>query len=152
MDNNEFETEKRKSFIDDDILASLGWDDEAEQIDLTENSNATNKKHNPNEPKIEYDEATGKYAYVDKNMEKIKQLRQKLKTTNVDRLAERQNEMINGLMDETNKSAEQIKSIIGKTGNSHTGKVCDEEKQIGKLQSEYVKEHIINTRLSQGKI
>lgn len=76
----------------------------------------------------------GEEQYVDKNLQKIKELRQRLKNENIDYLAARQGTISNGL-EEIGLSKEDM----GKTGESSTGKITEKHKTIAKSQIEDAK-------------
>lgn len=86
------------------------------------------------------------FEYADENLQKLHDLRDKLRFSNRDPLADRQREIEHGLEEIRFK-----KSDMGKTGDSRTGEVTDRHKKIADSQVEDAKADIIRTRLAQGK-
>lgn len=86
----------------------------------------------------------GEEQYVDDNLQKIKELRQRLKDEHRDYLEDKQNFIANGL-EEIGLSKEDM----GKTGNSQTRKISEKQKTIAKSQMEDAKDAMLKRKMRE---
>ncbi len=89
----------------------------------------------------------GEEQYVDDNLQKIKELRKRLKDEHRDYLEDKQNFIANGL-EEIGLSKEDM----GKTGNSQTGKISEKQKTIAKSQMEDAKDAILKRKMRESRM
>ena len=101
---------------------------------------------NNKKPVEKFDFDTGEAVYIDKNLQKIKELRQRLKNENIDYLAAKQGAISNGL-EEIGLSKEDM----GKTGDSQTGEISEKHETIAQSQIEDAKYTILQRIQSQGR-
>lgn len=86
----------------------------------------------------------GEEQYVDDNLQKIKELRKRLKEEHRDYLEDKQNFIANGL-EEIGLSKEDM----GKTGNSQTGKISEKQKTTAKSQMEDAKDAMLKRKMRE---
>ncbi len=86
----------------------------------------------------------GEEQYVDDNLQKIKELRERLKDEHRDYLEDKQNFIANGL-EEIGLSKEDM----GKTGNSQTGRISEKQKTIAKSQMEDAKDAMLKRKMRE---
>lgn len=96
------------------------------------------------EPGKKFNFETGKFEYADSMLQKIAELRRRLKAENTDPLAAKQSELIIGLED-----IGLSKEDLGKTGDSRTGEVSDKHRKVAESQAEDAKELMILARNSR---
>ena len=137
---------------------SLEVDSETGELIAVADENATDHKfsnqkddfilhsENNKKPVEKFDFNTGEAVYVDKNLQKIKELRQRLKNENIDYLAAKQGAISNGL-EEIGLSKEDM----GKTGDSSTGEITEKDKRVAKSQIEDAKYTMLQKIRSQGR-
>ena len=89
----------------------------------------------------------GEEQYVDDNLQKIKELRKRLKDEHRDYLEDKQNFIANGL-EEIGLSKEDM----GKTGNSQTGKISEKQKTIAKSQMEDAKDAMLKRKMRESRM
>ncbi len=89
----------------------------------------------------------GEEQYVDNNLQKIKELRKRLKDEHRDYLEDKQNFIANGL-EEIGLSKENM----GKTGNSQTGKISEKQKTIAKSQMEDAKDAMLKRKMRESRM
>lgn len=97
------------------------------------------------EPGKKFNFETGKFEYADPMLQKIAELRRRLKAENTDPLAAKQSELIIGLED-----IGLSKEDLGKTGDSRSGEVSDKHKKAAESQTEDAKWSILQARQQRG--
>ena len=137
---------------------SLEVDSETGELIAVADENATDHKfsnqrddfilhsENNKKPVEKFDFNTGEAVYVDKNLQKIKELRQRLKNENIDYLAAKQGAISNSL-EEIGLSKEGM----GKTGDSSTGEITEKDKRVAKSQIEDAKYTMLQRRKLQSR-
>lgn len=103
--------------------------------------NDSNSIKNDKAPEMTFNPEMGVFEYADKNMQKLHEVRQKLRSENPDYLALKQKEMSRGL-EEIGLSREDL----GKTGNSLTGEVTERHKKVTNSQIEDAKDMMLSRR------
>ena len=92
-------------------------------------------KHNDKAPLREFDDRTGEFEYADPSLREKTTLR-KDQNTLTDTLKMKQQGLRKHL------KRKNLEDKMGKTGNSSTGEISEENKEVAKIQSEHAKIYI----------
>ena len=90
-------------------------------------------------PKRKYDERTGCFEYEDPELRQKAQERSKNNLT-TDELQHR----LDGLKKHLGRTG--LDDDMGKTGNSSTGEISEQNRKVAKIQTEHAKEYILRSR------
>lgn len=89
-----------------------------------------------------YDESTGCYEYKDPELKKIANERK-----NNHDIKDELQYRLTGIRKHLKRA--DLEDNIGKTGNSSTGKVSEQDKRVAKIQTKHAKEYILRNRLQR---
>lgn len=125
----------RESAPDFNAFANFNFDD-FEQQKSNQKRCDDNKK-----PELDFNPETGLIEYTDKNLQKIAELRKRIKNNNIDPLELKAKSLSSGL-EEIGLSRDDL----GKTGNSITGEITEKNREIAKSQTEDAKEIMLRNK------
>lgn len=114
---------------------------------LNETNNSENEFSNikdDKKPKLDFNPETGLIEYADKNLQKIAELRKRIKNSNIDLLELKAKSLSSGL-EEIGLSQDNL----GKTGDSRTGEITEKNRKIAKSQMEDAKELMLRNKKSK---
>lgn len=120
-------------------MNNTGWGFSLSSLDNAENE-FSNIKDNI-KPELDFNPETGLIEYADKNLQKIAELRKRIKDSNIDLLEFKSKSLSSGL-EEIGLS----KDNLGKTGNSITGEITEKNREIAKSQTEDAKELMLHIK------
>ena len=109
--------------------------------DFEQHKSDQKRSDNNKRPELDFNPETGLIEYADKNLQKIAELRKRIKDSNIDLLEFKSKSLSSGL-EEIGLS----KDNLGKTGNSITGEITEKNKEIAKSQTEDAKELMLHIK------